>query len=441
AIFAATKELPPTQVLDSVVRYLRKEDPSKLAAADTIETVFRLADLAFHKDQPFTAPKQHFAARIREWRHRDLPAVLSLPGKIKFSVQASAEEAKPYLIKDKKLQDDLFDKYRGQFMPNAEARGASLQSVSQIAQLDAANLPPAGSAEEAQFIKAALQQAAQAGNLSSALKSVRGLLPKVTGVELAPPAGDEPLAWHSFYHSLVNAFEGHIPETLASWGITLDDKTRQVCIDNYLKPVKGELRKFATGSQKKEHREVQVVATKGVYDAFYDAIGETCAGQYTFELANPIFQPLRLIDPETLEHYGVVYALKGEVEGRPALILAGVEIRKQFAYGIKQSELIPALVAELGKIAKHNGMYEIWTTVGPAKDGKAWSDDGRLSQYDVTREALCGMGTKYTDLPRSEQIQFPGKYHMPIQRVLLLWADDSRGAAPRRSESEPEGKL
>jgi hypothetical protein len=138
----------------------------------------------------------------------------------------------------------------------------------------------------------------------------------------------------------------------------------------------------------------------------------------------------------------VVYALKGTVEGERALILAGVEIRKQFAYGIKQSEFIPALIGELGKIAKHNGCREIWTTVGERSNYWPWSDDGRISQYDVTRNALCGMGQTYKDLMAAEQIQFPRKFSRPIHRVLRVWADSGEVAENKPDSGEvAENKL
>jgi hypothetical protein len=426
--------------------YLRRDVPSKLIAADTIEVCVRLAELTFHEDQKFSTPKGEFGARLRQWYDRELPPVLTLPGVVKFSVRGQSQEVTPYLIKDKELVLDLLNRYRSHFEVSAEDRADRIKSLSKLAGCEDAALPPPGSKEEREFIKAALKQAAGGKHLSGALKSVRGLLPEVTGLELQLPKGDEPLSVRSFYQSLKDAFEGHIPETLKSWGIELDERTRKIFIENYLKPVQGELGKFATGSQRQEQRTVQVVATKGVYDAFYDAIGENCSGQYGFELENSIFQPLRLIDPDTGEHYGVVYALKGTVEGERALILAGVEIRKQFAYGIKQSDLIPALIGELGKIAKHNGCQEIWTTVGEARGDRPWSDDGRISQYDVTREALCGMGQTYKDLMAAEQIQFPRKFSAPIHRVLRVWADSGEIAENKPNsgeiaEKKPEKKL
>ena len=68
------------------------------------------------------------------------------------------------------------------------------------------------------------------------------------------------------------------------------------------------------------------------------------------------------------------------------------------------------MLQQLGSRAKHNRFHETWTTVGVMKTGKSWSDDGRISQYDVTREALCGMGEIKRDLAE-------GELHPPLARL------------------------
>ncbi len=414
-------DLAPLVLLESLLGYWQGKDPANLVAGDTVETISRLAKLVWHPDQSFRSPKEDFTKRIKEWLEQDIAPVLTLPEEIKFIVDKNSK-AEPYLIKNKTINSELLEKYREHFIITPQKRETALSSLAQIATLSLGNNLAPGSEAELKFIQEALKAAHAAGNLLKALKSVRALLPELTKMDLTLPSGNEPLEVRRFYQSLQNAIEGHIPETLRMWGIELDDKTKRVFIDNYLSPLKGELSKFANGNGSKERRTVQVVATKSVYDAFYDAIGENCSGQYGFELSNPIFQPLRLIEPSTGEHYGVVYALKGQVEGRPALILAGVEIRKQYAYTIKQSKFIPALMEQLGKIARHNGLEEIWTTVGGPEGENFWSDDGRISQYDVTREALCGMSEIFINLPSNEQIPFPRDFKTPIKRVLKVWS-------------------
>ncbi len=255
-------------------------------------------------------------------------------------------------------------------------------------------------------------------------------MPGLSGVEIKEPSDDlMPAAkTHALFSTIFDFYDGHIQDWLSNNGIELGEEAQKE-IKHLLQTLEGELGKL-TNSGERERLTVKLVGTKNVYDAFYDAIGENCAGQYGFALANRKFQPIRLIDPKTRDHIGVVYALKGSVDGVPALVLAGVQIRKKYAYSIKpMGKFIEQLIDKLNEVAIENKLTGgVWTTVGPANKNNSWTDDGRIGQLDLIRNGVIELGiarsgdNSFKELDESEQIQFPPEFNGAINRVIRLSA-------------------
>jgi hypothetical protein len=430
AVIAALRQHSPTMILAAFVRqYAGNSDlgtpiPDDLTYA--VEISAKLIPLVFGEDQKFETPKREFAARFAKWLTKEAAPVLTLPGAgIQFTVKGKAEAQDAWrLVPGRSIDSGLLNRLGSHFAPLSDAkrqdRVASLLTLAKVAK--PAVLPAPGSEQEKDLIFKTLGTINDQQTLQRALKTLRPLLPELTGVTIPKIGADPTLEQiHSFLTAVRVNFNGHIPEALRAKGITIEAETWRVVFANFTRPIVGELDKLRLSADR-EQKTIKLVATKGIYDAFYDAIGENCAGQYGFALEELNFQPIRLIDPETNNHYGVVYVLKGRVDGNPALILAGVEIRKKYAYSISQTELIPKLIAALKQVAEHNKITGgVWTTVGKATEDATWSDDGRIAQYDVVRNALVKPGIAAFGDPRElEQIEFPPKFPETISQVVRV---------------------
>ncbi len=390
-----------------------------------VAEVFRLAELVFSKDQGFETPKDEFVGRVEEWRNKELPAVIEVNDRsfvTSWQVQGSGYR----LIAGKKLAPDLYAGVCKVYLDDSRRKDA-LDSLWQIAGLSSERAKPGTKAEEREIV--AVLKTLKGSALGHGIKAIRGVLPGLSGVKIKAP-GDNlspETKTHELFSSIVENYSGHIPEWLRANGVKLDQDAEKE-IEKLLHSLRGELSKLRSLGEREELT-VRLVGTKNVYDAMYDAVGENCSGQYGFALTIDKFQPIRLIDPKTKDHIGIVYALKSQVDGVPAMVLAGVEIRKRYAYSIKPiDKFIESLVDQLAGIAIDNGLTGgVWSAVGPAKNQhQPWSDDGRIGQYALVRNAVVELGISrggeqpFKKLRSSEQIQFPPQFDGLIKRLIRL---------------------
>lgn len=191
--------------------------------------------------------------------------------------------------------------------------------------------------------------------------------------------------------------------------------------------VKHELSKFKVNATYRGTRQIAMAISKGPLDAFYGELGDCCANtHYECELERPDFQPVRLFDPNTFEQVGVNYTFTRMVDGHPALIVAGILPKRDFANSVSKEELVKEVVKGLKAIALENGLVDshgvpaVYTNTGGPNWGRA---DGRIAQmyelHKIIRQlTIAEHQQQATQLDGNQVIAFPSvRADEPIQWV------------------------
>jgi hypothetical protein len=353
--------------------------------------------------------RDDFDRRIQNWGNKNLPPALKVTSDREFEIRAKAGTPTLRVIPGKELNQKLFEAVSDKVIADSKKIEDRLKSLYSLAGIPLPEkLPDVATASGKKEIFLLLKTMPQE-KLRSALNAIKPALPvlcdsKIRVAHFGEVSTPNIKEIHDFYGSVITAYE-HIDDVLTREGIKLTKDVKQVVFDNFTKPIREELDKFRF-SGAKETRTVKLVGTKNIYDTFYDAIGESCLGNEDLERSD--FQPIRLVDPDSGDHYGVVYAVKSEINGTPSLVLFGIEIRREYAYSISQSELMPKLIEQLGLVARENGLREVWTT----------TDSTRLAQYDVTRDTVMALSNGNAEI--NSGIQFPSHYD-PATNFAKLW--------------------
>lgn len=194
------------------------------------------------------------------------------------------------------------------------------------------------------------------------------------------------------------------------------NRDSKILLLDLLTKVSQELSKFKVYATYQGTRQVAMAISKGPLDAFYGELGDCCANKnYECELERPDFQPVRLFDPKTSEQLGEIYVFTGKVDGHPALIVAGVLPRRNFAESVSKEALVRELIEGLKEVAAENGYVDshglpaVYTNAGGPTWGQA---DGRIAQiYQlhkiIRRLTLPEHQERAILLEDSEVIAFP----------------------------------
>ncbi len=365
-------------------------------------------------DNGFEDSRNDFSKRWKQWAGKSIPVAITVSG-ASFRVKSTAEVTVPTLIGGKRLDTNAIQNvYRRILSPTTNLEVTILQGLSQLS-----GIPFDEKMTEKKrnaFVVESLQSVGtRSTDFTKAVTMAMPLLPRVTGMTI-PVIAEQPSIpdLRSFLDAAKVFFDVHLPEVLQSYGVATTvvqaAKTRFP-----IQQLDTELGKFAKGKATQEET-IALQSTKNAVDAYYDALGQNCICRYGFELERENFQPIRMVHPKTGEQFGVIYALKEKVNGKPSLVLAGVEPRKRFAYTVNTTQFMRGLLDNLAKVAQANGLTGgVYTNVG-----KGGVDDGRIAQYDIIRNALQREQKEYVELSRGERIQFPKGFNEPIKYLWKL---------------------
>ncbi len=365
-------------------------------------------------DNGFDDSRQSFNTRWNRWSGETNPPAM-IARDASFRMKAAAGVTVPTLISGKKLDvNTLQSIYRRTVPPTGNLEVSILQELSKLSGVTFEESFSEKKRDD--FVIQSLRAVGtRSDEFTRAVMMALPLLPRVTGMSLPGLSSDPNVAEaRAFLDASKVFFDVHLPEVLQSYDVK--PGAVQTAKERFpINSINSELGKFAKGKATQEQT-IELKATKTVLDAFYDALGQNCICRYGFELDRPDFQPIRLVDPKTNEHFGVVYALSGVVNGVPSMIVAGIEPKKRFAYAVNSGQFMKGRLDNLEKIAKLNGLTGgVYSNVG--KNG---ADDGRVAQYDVTRNAIQRESKGYLELARKEQIQFPKEFNQPIKYLWRL---------------------
>ncbi len=402
----------PPAVIRGRMDYIRSNGFAEDTAVDkfVVRSMMGVDD----PDNRFEDARKKFNERWKQWAGKTEPPAIIVQN-ASFRVKAGAEVTVPTLISGKRLDNNVLQSISRRLAPpSTNLEVTILQELSRLS-----GVPFQESLTERQRNDFVIQSFRALGtrpeDFSRAVGMTMPLLPRVTGMSL-PTLTPEPSPTEArgFLDATKVFFDGHLPEVLQTYDAT--PATIQAAKTRLpIAPINAELGKFARGKATQEEI-IELQATKTVLDAYYDALGQNCICRYGFDLRRPEFQPIRLVNTKTGEQLGVVYALRGVVEGNPAMILAGIEPRKRFAYAVNSGQFMKGLLDNLERVAKTNGLAGgVYTNVG--QDG---TDDGRIAQWDVVRGAIEREKKGYVRLERKEQIKFPTDFRDPIKYLWKL---------------------
>ncbi|MBU0635890.1 hypothetical protein KKE06_02580, partial [Candidatus Micrarchaeota archaeon] len=369
-------------------------------------------------DNKFGDSKENFDARWKQWVEKNIPPAIVAKNR-SFPVTGNFEVTETRLVREKKLNSSFVSSLNRRLVFPSENLQATI--LTQLAARTGMKYQENFSKEQKnEFVLNVLKSIQNnPQEFDSILRMALPLLPTATGMNFTHLTENPSLEQSQSFLRDAKVFLGvHLPETLSNQGFSSQAVERVKNVFS-VERIGSELNKFAK-KRTSEKILVRLETTKNVKDAFYDALGQNCICRYGFELERPDFQPIRLTHSETGEQLGVVYALKASINNNPCMILAGIEPAKRFAYAVNTTQFINGLLNNLKVMADENGLTGgVYSNMWKNEHGET-SDDGRIAQYDIIREAIKKQAKQTIDLKRNEQIQFPKEFGQPIQYVWRL---------------------
>jgi hypothetical protein len=274
-----------------------------------------------------------------------------------------------------------------------------------------------------QAVLTSIKQFEDSRTLLAALRTLRPLLPTISGYAIAQPTSESPAATLTFLSAISRFYSGHLRDFFSDSGITLtDDLWKRFAID-FVSNIDATIKRahahsiWGVGT-------LELRCEKDLLAYFYPALGQCCIGTYGFELHRPDFHPIIMIDKPLGEPIGIIYAVETPVLDKASLVLEGFEVREQYIHRIKPQRFVAQVIQSLGDIIHANGLNGgLYFGIGDFKhdsDISEFPDDGRISQFSQIRRALKGLASEVIQLPKDEYIEFPKKFVTPVKSVAKL---------------------
>ncbi|RME59311.1 MAG: hypothetical protein D6780_05265, partial [Candidatus Dadabacteria bacterium] len=231
-------------------------------------------EIVYGKNQGFQRAKEEFNERFEKWRKaRNISPVLTVPDEAKrfnvyFKIKA---DQRVRIIKGKKIEEKVIAALRRETGDISEEKKRDrVSTLYQILRRERKENGQPTKEEVFELLKD-IQKEQPPKILLSALKSVRPLLPELTGRPIK--LRDNSLEGIYDFLTAVREFYsdgGHLVETLEAAGIELSSDIKEVFIKNFRQGAESELSKLCIDSAERKRHSVKICAEKGLYDAFYD---------------------------------------------------------------------------------------------------------------------------------------------------------------------------
>ncbi|MFH0884187.1 MAG: hypothetical protein V1861_00575 [Candidatus Micrarchaeota archaeon] len=176
----------------------------------------------------------------------------------------------------------------------------------------------------------------------------------------------------------------------------------------------GRLSKITKSAKKKgEYRvDLTFLPAKTEMDCFYGYFGDTCLTGYPEEILNEAFTPLRIVSGDRI--MGVVHTLTFEIEGKKALVLAGIEPKQSLVDRVNAQEFTEMVLESIiREIAVPNDYGMVCLSTG----------DGSLSNRREILEQLDDIiETGARKIKQDAHPGFPKEYSEGnLEELAVIW--------------------